>query len=104
VTLSQPGRRMPERSGKWTAGHGKTAGPLFQPHGGSSTVVFTEVAGWMTPTNRTVVVILGQTTVVTVAYVQELGNLQVTLSPAGAIILGAQWQLDNGPGRIVAQH
>jgi hypothetical protein len=66
---------------------------------GTHTVTFTNVAGWTTPTNQTVAVNLGQTTVVAAAYVQEFGNLQVTLSPAGAIILGAQWQLDNGPWR-----
>ena len=54
------------------------------------------ITGWTTPTNQTVAIALGQATVATGVYIQQFGSLQVTLSPAGAIILGGQWQLDNG--------
>jgi hypothetical protein len=63
---------------------------------GDHTVAFSNIAGWTTPTKQPVAVVLNQTTVATGVYVQQFGRLQVTLSPAGAIILGAQWQLDGG--------
>jgi hypothetical protein len=63
---------------------------------GNHMAAFSNIAGWTTPTNQPVAVVLNQTTVVTGVYVQQFGSLQVTLSPAGAIMLGAQWQLDGG--------
>ena len=63
---------------------------------GNHTVAFTNIAGWTTPTNQTVTVNLNQTTVATGIYIQQFGNLQVGLSPAGAVSEGAQWQVDAG--------
>ena len=63
---------------------------------GNHTVAFTNIAGWTTPTNQTIMVNLNQTTVVTGLYVQQFGSLQVVLSPAGAVSEGAQWQVDGG--------
>lgn len=63
---------------------------------GNHTVAFTNLAGWTTPTNQTVTVNLNQTTIATGIYVQQFGNLQVVLSPAGAVSEGAQWQVDAG--------
>lgn len=63
---------------------------------GNHTVAFTNIAGWTTPTNQTVTVSLNQTTIATGIYVTQFGNLQVVLSPAGAVSEGAQWQVDGG--------
>ena len=63
---------------------------------GAHTVSFTNLTGWTTPTNQTVTVNPNQNTVVTGIYAQQFGNLQVGLSPAGAVSAGAQWQIDAG--------
>ena len=63
---------------------------------GNHAVTFTNIAGWTAPTNQTVTVSLNQTTIVTGVYVQQFGNLQVVLSPDGAVSEGAQWQMDSG--------
>ena len=63
---------------------------------GSHTVAFTNLAGWTTPASQAVTVNLSQTTATMGLYVQQLGNLQVVLSPAGAVSEGAQWRVDNG--------
>ncbi|MEI6078173.1 MAG: hypothetical protein WCS94_21510, partial [Verrucomicrobiota bacterium] len=63
---------------------------------GIHTVAFTNLVGWTAPTNQTVTVALSQTTVSTGMYIQQSGNLQVVLSPAGAVSEGAQWQVDSG--------
>lgn len=63
---------------------------------GTHIVSYTNILGWSTPGNQTVTVILNQTLVTNSVYVQLFGNLQVSLSPAGAVSAGAQWQLDGG--------
>jgi hypothetical protein len=60
------------------------------------TVSFTTIGGWATPTNQAVTVMSNQTTTATGTYVQQFGNLQVVLSPAGAVGEGAQWEADSG--------
>src|SRR5208337_158189 len=47
---------------------------------GTHTVSFTNIFGWTAPSNQTVTVTFGQTTVTTGIYVQLFGNLQVVLS------------------------
>jgi len=63
---------------------------------GSHTVAFKDVAGWNKPADRTVSITSGATTYATAAYVQQTGNLYVTLSPQEAVAAGAQWQVDGG--------
>lgn len=63
---------------------------------GTHIVSFTNILGWATPSNQSVAVSLNQTAMLTGVYVQLFGNLQVSLSPAGAVSAGAQWQLDSG--------
>jgi thiol-disulfide isomerase/thioredoxin len=66
---------------------------------GNHTVSFTTISGWTMPTNQTVSVYANSTTPATGTYLAILptGSLQVTISPAGAIAAGAQWQVDGGP-------
>lgn len=63
---------------------------------GAHTISFSTVAGWTTPASQPITVTIGSTTNLTNTYVQQFGNLQVTLAPAGAITAGAQWTLDGG--------
>ena len=81
---------------------------------GQHTVEFSDVAGWTKPGNQTVTISDGQTTTATGTYTQQIGSLQVTISPQGAIDAGAQWRrvgtstwLNSGttePGIPVGQH
>jgi hypothetical protein len=64
----------------------------------SHTLAFSNLSGWISPTNGTVTVIADQTNLVTALYVEIAGNLQVDLIPDGAVSDGAQWQLDGGAG------
>src|SRR5208282_2559389 len=65
---------------------------------GSHTVSFSTVSGWTTPANQNVSVSANSTATTTGTYVSnpQTGSLQVTISPAGAISAGAQWQVDGG--------
>ncbi len=63
---------------------------------GSHTVTFKDVTGWTTPSPQTVIVSNGQSTTVTVAYLQQAGTLIVLITPSGAVTAGAQWRLDSG--------
>ena len=64
---------------------------------GVHSVTFTNVVGWNTPPPQTNVIIsLNQITSVSAVYGQQFGSVQVLLTPAGVISLGAQWQLDGG--------
>lgn len=62
---------------------------------GSHTVTFTDVSGWVTPATTNVTVSLNQNTTVAGTYTQ-VGAVQVTINPAGAVSAGAQWRLDGG--------
>ena len=63
---------------------------------GSHMLHFNTMMGWTTPANQSVTVNNSSTTTVTCAYVQQIGSVQVTISPAGAVTAGAQWQVDGG--------
>ncbi|MGA3179365.1 MAG: IPT/TIG domain-containing protein [Verrucomicrobiota bacterium] len=58
------------------------------------TVAFTNLPGWATPANLTVSITNGMTNLVTGTYAQELGSLEVTITPAAAVTAGAAWQVD----------
>jgi hypothetical protein len=62
---------------------------------GNHTVSFNTVTGWVTPSNQTVAV-SANTTNATFATYTQIGALQVTISPPGAVSAGAQWQVDGG--------
>ena len=68
---------------------------------GSHTVTFKTVSGYTTPSTQTVNITGGAVASVSGAYVliPPTGSLQVTLSPAGAVSAGAQWQVDGGTYR-----
>ncbi len=94
VNISQPaGARWGLSPGSYlyTSGHTQ-AGSV-----GTYNVYFQPVSGWTTPASRTVTVSANQTTPVTQSYVvAATGSLQVSISPAGAVSAGAQWQVDGG--------
>jgi hypothetical protein len=60
-------------------------------------VSFLPVSGWTTPSNQSVVINSNQTSRITGVY-QEQGGLQVTISPRGAIVAGAngRWMAEPG--------
>lgn len=66
---------------------------------GNHSVSFKSVQGWVSPANRSILVSANQTTNVSVVYVAEIGSLQVTITPAGAISAGAQWRVGGGTFR-----
>ena len=65
---------------------------------GSHTVTFSSVNGYTTPTSQTVTVSADTLTPATGTYVAipQTGSLQVTITPPGAVSVGAQWQVDGG--------
>jgi hypothetical protein len=66
--------------------------------GSGHTLSFNTISGWTTPASQTPTIVANQTATATGTYVviTQTGSLQVTLSPAGAISAGAQWQVDSG--------
>ncbi|MGA2248818.1 MAG: hypothetical protein ABSH48_28010, partial [Verrucomicrobiota bacterium] len=58
-------------------------------------VSFASITGWTSPSNQIVAVSSNQTTRITAIY-QGVGSLQVMIEPSGAIIAGAEWQVDGG--------
>jgi hypothetical protein len=62
---------------------------------GKHTVSFNTVNGWTTPGNQIVVVSANSKATTSGTYVAT-GSLQVTITPAAAVIAGAQWQVDGG--------
>jgi len=63
---------------------------------GSHTVNFSTVAGYLTPASQNVVLSGSQVATTTGAYVAETGGLSVTITPAGAVSAGAEWNVDGG--------
>ncbi|MGA2749790.1 MAG: leucine-rich repeat domain-containing protein [Verrucomicrobiota bacterium] len=63
---------------------------------GNHTVSFSTVSGWITPSNQTVSVSANSTATASGTYVPPIGSLQVTITPVGAIVAGAKWQVDGG--------
>ena len=63
---------------------------------GSHTVSFSSVAGWNTPGSQNITITNNSTTMSSGTYTAQPGSLQVTISPAGAVSAGAQWQVDGG--------
>ncbi|HQL80493.1 MAG TPA: hypothetical protein PLU91_20010 [Verrucomicrobiota bacterium] len=66
---------------------------------GSHTVSFSTTTGWTTPASQNVTIYQDQATTTTGTYVPP-GGLQVTITPAEAVIEGAQWQADGGPWQM----
>jgi hypothetical protein len=63
---------------------------------GSHAVTFNSISDWTPPVSQVVTVTYNQTTMATATYVEQFGSLQLTISPAGAVSAGAQWQVDGG--------
>ncbi len=64
---------------------------------GDYTVEFNAISDWDSPVSQTVTVTKDATASVTGAYVRHVGSVTVTISPAGAVLAGAQWRLNTGP-------
>ena len=77
--------------GVWQASGATVSGLSLGDH----SIVYHDAAGFITPDSQTVTVAMGQTTNVTATYT-PLGNLTVTIVPAGASANGAQWLVDSG--------
>jgi hypothetical protein len=83
---------------KWQVDFGtwqNSGATVFDLSVGNHTISFNTVSGWNTPANQIVVVSANRTATTSGTYV-EIGSLQVTISPAAAVIAGAQWQVDGG--------
>jgi hypothetical protein len=68
---------------------------------GSHTVAFKALTGYTAPASQTVSVTANTVATSTGSYVAipQTGSAQVNLSPAGAVMAGAQWQVDGGTYR-----
>jgi hypothetical protein len=64
---------------------------------GAHILSFTNISGWTTPSNQTVIVSNNQVTPATGTYVLQTGSLQVNIFPSTVVTAGAQWQVDGGP-------
>lgn len=60
---------------------------------GAYTVYFTNISGWITPSNQTIT-ISNSTTVTTTGNYVQYGSLQVGILPPGAVAVGALWSVD----------
>ncbi|MCK4629632.1 MAG: hypothetical protein KAT56_11560, partial [Sedimentisphaerales bacterium] len=63
---------------------------------GTHTVEFNTIGNWTTPAGGQVQINSNQTTSTSGTYVQQVGSLQVTISPQEAIDASAQWSVDEG--------
>ncbi|MCD6162401.1 MAG: VCBS repeat-containing protein [candidate division Zixibacteria bacterium] len=63
---------------------------------GQYSVEFKPIADWYTPDNIVVTINSDGLTEITGIYESQLGSLQITIFPQGAIDDGAQWQVDGG--------
>ncbi|MDE3067354.1 MAG: DUF5050 domain-containing protein [Verrucomicrobiota bacterium] len=63
---------------------------------GTHTVHFNSINGWSSPGDQDVTINNAVTATTTGTYSTQIGSLQVTLAPAGAVSVGAQWQVDGG--------
>jgi hypothetical protein len=67
---------------------------------GLYTVTFQTVAGWNSPSSQSATVANNQTASVTGLYEEQVGSVQVTISPAAAVTAGAQWKVDTGAWQV----
>ena len=63
---------------------------------GDHLVSYKAVSGWVLPATQSLSLSAGQTSTVTGIYVQQVGGVQVMLSPEEAVNDGAAWQIDGG--------
>ncbi|NCC50956.1 MAG: VWA domain-containing protein, partial [Spartobacteria bacterium] len=72
---------------------------------GPDTIIYLPVPGWSTPDDTQIILSNNLLTSVDVTYTQN-GLLEVQLSPAAAVLAGAQWRVDGGEwqnsGAVVA--
>ncbi len=66
---------------------------------GNHSLSFSDVPGWDKPDDETVHVVKDQTTALTRSYSEQVGSLTATITPAEAVLAGAQWRVDAGPWR-----
>ena len=64
---------------------------------GIHTIEFKPIADWVMPTTRTVTIISNQAAQTTGTYTYQLGQLKVSIAPAGAVTAGAQWRRTGTP-------
>lgn len=64
---------------------------------GGHQVDYLPVAGWTAPLSETVVTVTGQSVQITRSYTLQAGALTIALTPAEAVVAGAQWRVDGGP-------
>ncbi|NQU75977.1 MAG: lamin tail domain-containing protein, partial [Planctomycetes bacterium] len=63
---------------------------------GSHTVEFKDITDWTKPGSEAVQINDGVLTDISRAYVQQVGSLQVNISPSEVVTAGAQWSVDGG--------
>ena len=97
VTISPPaavtaGAQWRVDGGTWQSSGATVAGlPI-----GSHTVDYKDATGWTKPGSEAVQISDGDLTDIARSYIQQVGSLKVTISPAEAITDGAQWSVDGG--------
>jgi hypothetical protein len=59
---------------------------------GQCTIEFKDIPGWTKPSNLNIIIEQEETKVGVATYIQQTGNIQVTIYPQGAVDAGAQWR------------
>lgn len=97
VTITPP--EAVAAGARWSVGGGvwRESGLPGGLEPGSYTVTFKPVAGWTTPADQPVDVVVDETTTAAGPYVElPKGTLNVTITPPDAVTAGAAWSVDGG--------
>jgi hypothetical protein len=84
---------------KWRVDSGLWRDSGFIENGlstGQHTIEFKSISGWQKPDNRSLQIYSNQTSEVNENYLEQTGNMSVTISPYEAMNAGAKWRINNG--------
>jgi hypothetical protein len=84
---------------KWRVDSGLWRDSGFIENGlstGQHTIEFISISGWQKPDNRSLQIYSNQTSEVNENYLEQTGNMSVTITPYEAMNAGAKWRINNG--------
>ena len=101
VTISPPGAIADGAFWRVDNGADEAGGTIVNNlFPGTHVISFVPIGFWVTPSNVTVTIATNQTAMAAGNYSGQGGALQVTISPSGAVLAGATWQVDGGADQI----
>lgn len=99
VSISPSGARSAGAQWKLTTGSNTSwhdSGSVITVAAGTYTIQYKTVSGWVKPSNESVTVFAQASVSESGTYVEDEGDLGVSISPSGARSDGAQWRLTSG--------